>query len=154
VGRRSWNTTGLSPFLSERARSRAPEILSYAAVTGAAMLVSPNGEVVLFTGAAAELDIERIARRARGFGGSENVVSFSDATTCIHAGPVCRGWMLCVLSTMGAAPAQVIERLRRASSVLALALVDGGGARSRGGGSGSGGLPAEVFARQPSPRKN
>lgn len=60
MGDGGWNAKGLSPFLSERARSRAPQVLSYAAVTGAAMLVSPSGEVVLFSGAA-EVDAERIA---------------------------------------------------------------------------------------------
>ena len=123
MGDGSWSSSGLSPFLSERARSRAPQILSFAAVTGAAMLVSPHGEVVLVSGSS-EVDIERVVRLAEALGGSSKVVSFTHDGTCVHAAPVCLGWMLCVLSTVGAYPGQIIERLQRASAVLALALVD------------------------------
>jgi hypothetical protein len=52
----------VSPFLTERARSRAPQILAYAAFTGAAILVSPTGEVALSSGASVEIDAARIAR--------------------------------------------------------------------------------------------
>ena len=152
MGDGGWNAKGLSPFLSERARSRAPQILSYAAVTGAAMLVSPSGEVVLFSGTA-EVDVERVVRVAAALGGASAVTSFAEGTTCIHAAPVCMGWMLCILSTVGAYPGQVIERLRRASEVLALALVDGV-ATGSGGGPGPDGAPAEVFAARLPARRN
>jgi hypothetical protein len=76
MGDGSWKRSGLSPFLSERARSRAPQVLSYAAVTGAALLVSPTGEVVLFAGTA-EADLERVARLAAHLGGTTAVVSFA-----------------------------------------------------------------------------
>jgi hypothetical protein len=93
MGAGGWNAKGLSPFLSGRARSRAPQVLSYAAVTGAAMLVSPGGEVVLFSGTAAEVDVERIVRVAAALGGASAVTSFAEGTTCVHAAPVCMGWM-------------------------------------------------------------
>jgi hypothetical protein len=146
MGEGRWTTSGLSPFLSERARSRAPQVLSYAAVTGAALLVSPRGEVVLRSGAA-EVDDARVARLAAALGGSTALVSFAHGSSCVHAAPVCMGWMLCVLSTVGAAPGQVIERLQRASAVLALALVDGV-APGTAGGSGGHGAPAEVSAHR------
>jgi hypothetical protein len=153
MGDGGWNAKGLSPFLSERARSRAPQVLSYAAVTGAAMLVSPSGKIVLFSGTAAEVDVERIVRVAAALGGASAVTSFAEGTTCVHAAPVCMGWMLCVLSTVGTYPGQVIERLRRASVVLALALVDGV-APGSGGGPGPDGAPAQVFADRLPARRN
>jgi hypothetical protein len=153
MGDGGWNAKGLSPFLSERALSRAPQVLSYAAVTGAAVPVSPRGEVVLFSGST-EVDIERIARLAAALGGTSAVVSFAEGTTCVHAAPVCMGWMLCILSTVGVYPGQVVERLHRASAVLALALVDGVAPGSGGGRSGPDGAPAEVFAARLPARKN
>jgi hypothetical protein len=150
MGKGSWKSSGLSPFLTDRARDRAPQILSFAAVTGAAMLVSPSGEVVLFSGAA-EVDVERIARLARALGGADAVTSFAEGTTCVHAAPI---WMLCVLSTVGAYPGDVIERMRRASAVLGLALVDGVTPGSGGHGPASGGAPAEVFAVRAAHRKS
>jgi hypothetical protein len=153
MGDGGWSRSGLSPFLSERARSRAPQVLSYAAVTGAAMLVSPRGEVVLLSGST-EADIERVARLAEHRGGANAVVSFSHDNTCVHAAPVCMGWMLCIMSTVGAYPGQVIERLHRATAVLALALVDGVSAGGGGGGHGPDGAPAEVFAARLQARKN
>lgn len=148
-----WNANGLSPFLSERARRRAPQVLSYAAITGAAILVSPSGEIVLFSGAAAEIDVERVARLAARLGGRDDVVSFAEAGACVHAAPVCMGWMLCIVSTVGASAGQIVERLRRACAVLALALVDGPSPRSSGGERGGGGAPSEAFVTI-SQRKN
>jgi len=157
MGHGAWNARGLSPFLSERARSRAPQILSYAAVTGAAMLVSPTGEVALFSGAAPEVDIARIARVAQARCGRSLVASFPWNTVCVHATPVAMGWVLCVISTAGTYPGHIMERVRRASAVLALALalVDGG-AQGAGGGGGaaSGGAPAAVFIERLPERKN
>jgi hypothetical protein len=153
MGQGIWSSAGRSPFLSERARSRAPQVLSYAAVTGAAMLVSPRGEVVLRSGST-EVDVERVARLAEHRGAATAVVSFAHGNTCVHAGPVSMGWMLCVLSTVGVYPGQVIERLHRASHVLALALADGVAPRSGGGGHGPAGAPAEVFATRWPARRN
>lgn len=117
------------------------------------MLVSPAGAVVLSTGDAAEVDAARVARTVVGLGARHEVTSFRLGTVCVHAAPVCQGWMLFVLSTAGVNPTFVIERLRRASYVLALALVDGvdpGGP----GDAGSGGAAAEVFAARLPARKN
>jgi hypothetical protein len=140
-----WHSGGPSPFLTERARIRAPQILSYAAVPGAAMLVAPSGAVVLFSGEASELDVSRIGQAVAALGGSHDMSTFRVGTACVHAARVCQGWTLCVLSTAGMAPSFVIERLRRASNVLALALVDGVRPDAAGG-SGSGGAAAAVFA--------
>jgi hypothetical protein len=141
----AWSMGGASPFLSERARTRAPQVLSYAAVTGAAMLISPAGAVVLFSGEAPEIDLARVAQAAAALA-KQDSRSFRVGATCVHAAPVCLGWVLCVLSTAGVHPSLVIERLRRASHVLALALMDGvgpGGSGTRGGSA-----PAEVFAER------
>jgi hypothetical protein len=155
MGHGSWNAKGLSPFLSERARNRAPQILSYAAVTGAAMLVSPSGEVALFSGAAPEVDVTRIARVAQARCGTSAVASFPWGSICVHSVPVSMGWVLCVLSTGGASPGHVIERARRASAVLALALADSGVPNAGGGdGSPGSGAPAEVLAARLAERKN
>jgi hypothetical protein len=81
--------TGASPFLSERARARAPQILSYAAVAGSAFLVSPSGEVVLFTGSSTDVDVVRaahVASRRLATGG--DLVSFRHEDLCVHAAPV------------------------------------------------------------------
>jgi hypothetical protein len=117
------------------------------------MLVSPAGAVVLSTGDAAEVDATRVARTVVGLGARHAVTSFRIGTTCVHAATVSHGWMLCVLSTAGVNPTFVIERLRRASHVLALALADGV-APGGPGDAGSGGAPAEVFAARLSARKN
>lgn len=151
VARSVWST-GSSPFLTERARARAPQILSYAAVTGGALLLAPNGKVVLFSGAAGEADLERIARIAAALGAADKVVAFKEHNVCVHAAPVCMGWTLCVLSTVGAFPGDVVERLRRASAVMALALVDGVPSGGGTGGAGPEGAPAEVMARARNPR--
>lgn len=136
---------GPSPFLTERARTRAPQVLSYAAVAGAAMLVSPLGAVVLFSGDAPEVDADKIARIASALAAGRDARSFRVGAMCVHAAPVCLGWTLCVLSTAGVHPSFVIDRLQRASRVLALALTDVVGTGTSGG-SGSGGAPAEAFA--------
>ena len=151
MGIEGWRIGGPSPFLTERARTRAPQVLAYAAAPGAAMLVAPSGAVVLFSGEATEVDAARIGRAAAAaLGATRDVSSFRVGTTCAHAAPVCHGWTLCVLSTAGVQPSLVIERLRRASHVLALALFDGN--TPPPGDSGSGGAPAEVFAARPPDR--
>ncbi|HVJ88928.1 MAG TPA: hypothetical protein VM580_03930, partial [Labilithrix sp.] len=53
------------------------------------------------------------------------------------------GWTLCAIST-GIEPRIILERLRRASAVMALALVDGGSPGSPDGGAAPSGSPAEV----------
>ena len=125
MGDGRWRANGLSPFLSERARIRAPEILSFAAVTGAAMLVSPRGEVVLASGSTSDADGDRIARIARAQGGGERITSFTFGTICVHTAPVCMGWMLCVLSTSGvssstASPALAQSWRSRSSTALVM----------------------------------
>ena len=116
------------------------------------MLVSPSGTVVLIRGDAPEADADRIARTAAALGAAHAVTSFRAGTVCVHAAPVCHGWTLCVLSTVGVHPSFVIERLRRASHVLALALEDGVRTGGRGGSS-DGGAPAEVFSLRVPERK-
>ena len=138
-----WKLGGASPFLTERARVRAPEILAYVGIAGAAMLVSPAGVVVLVSGDATEVDAGRIARIAAARRDGEAVWSFRVGSTCVHTASVCHGWTLCVLSTAGVPPSLVSDRLRRASYVLALALMDG--VEPVGGvGGGNSGAPAEV----------
>jgi hypothetical protein len=144
VGIDGWQRGGPSPFLTERARARAPQILAYAAAPGAAMLVAPSGAVVLSSGEASDVDACRVAHAVAALGANHEVSSFRLGTTCVHAAPVGHGFALCILSTAGVHPSLVIERLRRASHVLALALADG--VRPDSGGSGSGGAPAVVFA--------
>jgi hypothetical protein len=117
------------------------------------MLVAPSGEVVLSSGCA-EVDVDRVARLAAGLGAATSLVSFADGTSCVHAAPVCMGWTLCVLSTAGVSPGLVIERLQRASAVLAMALVDGVARGSGDGGQGPDGAPAVVFAGSLPARKN
>ncbi len=117
------------------------------------MLVSPAGDVVMTSGDLAEVDLAHVARVAHGLGGGGDVVSFKHENVCVHAAPVAVGWVLCVLSTVGAAPNVIVERLGRASRVLALALADGPGPVRDDGGAGGGAAPAEVFAsRLPSRR--
>lgn len=143
----------MSPFLSERARKRAPQILSYAAVGGVAVLVSPRGEIVMVSGAATEVDLEGVARRVSGLASANGHRSFKVGNACVHALPVTMGWVLCVMSTLGVHPGPIVERLRRAGAVMAMALMDGAAPSSSGGGSGSGGAPAEV-ALAPKHRAN
>jgi hypothetical protein len=130
--------------LTERARARAPQILAYAAAPGAAMLVAPSGAVVPSSGEASDVDACRVGHAVTALGANHEVSSFRLGTTCVHAAPVGHGFSLCILSTAGVHPSFVIERLRRARHVLALALADGVGPGSCG--SGSGGSFAAVFA--------
>ena len=139
-----WRAAPLSPFVSERARSRAPQILAFAGLTGAAALVAPDNEIVLSSGTAADIDLTHVACVARMVGGGRGVVSFREGASCVHAKPVVDGWMLCIVSTFGVTPALVIDRLERASHVLALALRDGGGVGGGSTGSGPSGASAEV----------
>lgn len=133
---------GVSPFFTERARSRAPQILSYAAVGGAALLVAPSGEVVMMSGSVAEMDLDRVAHLANAAAAASRR-SFKVGSACVHVTPITAGWTLCAISTE-IAPGVILERLRRASAVMALALVDGGSPRSPGGGSAPSGSPTEV----------
>jgi hypothetical protein len=149
----AWSDKGLSPFLTERARSRAPHILSYAASGGAALLISPRGDVALLEGAAPELNLERLARVTQGRCGCSVTVSFAWGSTCVYGIPIAMGWVLCVLPADGVHPGHVLERLRRASAVLALAFEDGGIPNAGNGGAPpEGGAPAHAFV--PTARKN
>jgi hypothetical protein len=138
----------LPPFRSERAAARAPEILRYCALAGGAFLISPSGAVSLRSGSAMEIDTARVARvaLARASRHRGDVLSFVTGRTCVYAAAIGQGWTLCVLSTLGAQPVAIIERLRRASRVLALALVDGSPGGPVGSPPNDGGAPAEVFA--------
>jgi len=126
----------LWPFFTARARSRAPQILSYAAAGGAAVLVAPNGKVVMTRGDIAGLDIERVARVVSG--ASEPRRAFRVGSACVHAAPITAGWVLCAISTIHQ-PDEIRKRLLRASAVMAMALVDGGAGRPDGGSAPPGG---------------
>ncbi len=141
-----------SPFLSARARERAPQVLAFAAVTGAAILVGPSGRVALVSGAAPDVELERVARLARVLGAAEREVSFRDGLACVHAAPVAMGWVLCAISVVAASPVEVAARVRRASAVLALALADGIDRGGSGSPPGGGGAPAEVRVAPRRPR--
>jgi hypothetical protein len=147
-------STGASPFMSERARARAPQVLSYAAVSGSAFLISPKGEVVLFTGSSTDVDMVRVAHVAsQRLANGSDVISFCHEDLCVHAAPVAMGWVLCILSTIGLPPSMTVDRLRRTSALLALALVNGPTSSSSGSDKGGGGTPAEVFAARLPNRK-
>lgn len=138
-----WRALGVSPFFTERARDRAPQILSYASVGGAALLVAPSGEIVMMSGNSSGFDLDRVARLVS-TASSDPRRSFKVGSACVHLTPVTAGWTLCAVST-GIQPGVILERLRRASAVMALALVDGGTVPgSPGGGSAPSGAPAEV----------
>lgn len=146
-----WKLRDAYAFMTERARTRAPQIIDYAAAPGAAFLVAPNGEIVLEGGTTVDIDVVRVARKASAFVASRDSAVFVERRTCVHAVSVHDGWTLCVLSTGGLASELVRDRTKRAAHVLALALVDG----VRGGGSdrGSGGAPADARVDLPSRRK-
>jgi hypothetical protein len=112
---------------------RAPQVIEYASATGAAALVSPSGEIVLFSGSAPDVDLARVPRAARLVGGARAPVAFRLGGACVHAGPVRDGWMLCIVALSEVAPTLAAERLRKAAHVLALALVDGVRSGSSGG---------------------
>jgi hypothetical protein len=141
-----WTIDGPSPFLTERARTRAPQVLDYAAAPGAAVLVSPDGDIALSSAPSLDIDLAHVARMATALGGARAVTSFASGGACVHAAPVRSGWMLCVVSLAGVSPVVTLERLRRAAHVLALALLDGAAPGTSGGSSG-GPAPAEAFAR-------
>lgn len=111
-----------SPFITERARTRAPLVVEHAAVAGGAALVSPAGDVILSAG---EVDLAHAARVARRLGASRAHVTFRTDTACIQAGPVRGGWSLCVAARPDVPPIVIAERLRKSAHVLALALTDG-----------------------------
>lgn len=117
-------------------------------MSGAALLVSPRGEVALVSGTALDVDLEGIARRAIAVGGAN---AHEVGNACVHALPVTMGWMLCVVSTLRVHPGPILERLRRAGAVMALALVDGSSPMSGEGGSSPSGAPAVV---SPHPRRS
>ena len=139
-------TTGPLPFLSDRARQRAPQILAYAAVTGAAMLISPAGEVVLFRGSAVDVDANSLARLAARAAAraDRDVATLAYEGVCVHATALTMGWTLCLISNLGSAPPTVLDRLERAGKAMRLALLDGPPPSGRGSASGSGGAPAEM----------
>jgi hypothetical protein len=144
-----WSGTAM-PLLSDRARDRLPQVLDFAAVTGAAMLLAPSGEIACESGSALELDtahLARLAARAVRTAGDRAHVSFSHAGVCVHAAPIGAGWALCIVSSVGAQPSAVLDRLTRAGRVLALALRDVPFA-SGGRGGGPTGAPAEVRVRR------
>ena len=140
-----WTLGGPSPFLTERARIRAPQVIEYAAATGAAALISPDGQVVLFGGSAPDIDLGRVARTARIVGAARSHASFRVGDACVHAGPVRDGWTLCIVSVTELTPVVTIDRLRKAAHVLALALVDGMPSGSPGTGGSHGPAPAQRF---------
>ncbi|AKV02285.1 hypothetical protein AKJ09_08948 [Labilithrix luteola] len=128
-----WKLGASSPFLSDRARARAPQIVDYAAAGGGAILVSPAGDVVLSRGTNDDLERRLVVRTARQLGGAERLASFQVGRFCVHAAPVRDGWMLCTLSCASISPTILVDRLKRASHVMALALLDG--EMPKGGGS-------------------
>lgn len=142
----TWKRGGASPFLTGRARERAPQVIEYAAASGAAALVSPSGEIVLFAGSAVDVDLTRIARTARLLGAARTDVCFRAGEVCVQAAPVVHGWTLCVISIPPVAPSVTAERLHKAAHVLALALLDS--VSPSGAGTPQGPAPAEaaVFA--------
>lgn len=142
MSRERWNVPGLSPFVTERAQSRAPQILSYAAAGGAALLVAPSGEVVMTSGSIDGLPLQSVCR----FANTASSRSFTVGNACVHVTPIVAGWKLCAVS-QGIEPRVIIERLRRASAVMAYALVDAGSRDpqgSPGGGAAPSGSLAEV----------
>jgi hypothetical protein len=132
---------GVSPFFTERARVRAPQILSYAAVGGAALLVAPSGELVMASGSAVGLDLDRVARLARAASASRRSFKVGDA--CVQATAITAGWTLCAISR-GIQTGVIRERLQRASAVMALALLDGGSQGSPGAGPAPNSAPIEL----------
>jgi hypothetical protein len=88
-----WSAPGVSPFFTERARTRAPQILSYAAVGGAALLVAPSGDVVMMSGSMVGLDLARVARLPNGTA-SASRRSFKVGSACVHVTPITAGWTL------------------------------------------------------------
>ena len=148
-----WRIGGPSPFFTERARERAPVIVDYAAAPGAAFLLSPAGDVVLYSGSIDDAEASRIAGAIRTRGGADGVRFLRFDGKWVHFASVCRGWCLCVVTTTAADSDETLDRTRRASRVLAMALVDGGSPGNSGGAAPSG-APAEVFAELPRRRRS
>jgi hypothetical protein len=109
------------------------------------MLVSPKGEVVMVSGSAAEVNLAKIAGDAIALGAAETHRSFKVGNACVHALPITMGWTLCAISTVAVHPGPIVERLRRASAVMALALTDAP-PRFGGGGSSPTGAPSVASA--------
>jgi hypothetical protein len=141
-------------------RSKAPQILAYAGLTGVALLVSPRGEIALSSREATPAEdgiAEVVAARMRR-DSSNAVLAFAHpGYASVHAVHVSMGWVFCVVSTFEVSSAGVIERLRRSRNVLALAFsAKRAGSGSAGGRNGSG-SPAEAFMFAPvarSPRRD
>jgi hypothetical protein len=129
---------------------RAPQALEYAALAGAAIVVSPAGEIVLARGASPELDLGRVARVAAALV-EDDTKTFAFGTTCAHAAPIGRGWTMCVVSTHDVQPAVAADRLRRASRILKMALLDA--APRPGPTPGPDAPPAQDFATMLRPRR-
>lgn len=144
-----WKFGAASPFLSERARVRAPQIVDYAAAGGGAVLVSPTGDVILSRGTIDDLERRLVVRTARQLGAGDGLVSFQVGRFCVHAAPVRDGWLLCTFSCTSISPTVLVDRLKRASQVMALALVDDGRSGdhegSRAGSSGTGSTSARIY---------
>jgi hypothetical protein len=135
---------GVSPFLTERARERAPKILEYAATPGVAMLISPHGDAVMTSGAVQDVDVESVARAAFAVGARRQLTSFRLQSGCVHVARLSGRWLLCVVAFVELTPGAALERLRKAANVFRLALVDGGAPHTSGDG-GASGAPAQAF---------
>jgi hypothetical protein len=143
------------PFSTEHARNRAEDVLAYVGVTGAAMLVSPEGEVAMTRGAVDALDVQAVARTATSSGAADRLVHFTVGGACVHAAPVFGGWVLCVVSTYPVAPVEMTERVAKAAYVLRPAFTDGTrGITPRRPGGGGEPPTAEVFAFAGRPRRS
>jgi hypothetical protein len=134
--------SSMKPYLSERVRDRSMAVIAWAGVTGAALLFSDQGDAFSAGDRARDLDAVDLARRATLTAHGMTTWSFPYDGACAHATTVAEGWTLCVVSTVGATPAAVIERLERAAHVLALALRASG--MPREGGTPPAGAPAHA----------
>lgn len=105
-------------------------------------MFSDDGDVLSAGDGASDLDVGDLARRATMTAHGMTTWSFPYEGACAHATTVAEGWTLCVVSTVGATPTAVIERLERAAHVLALALRVSGVPRE--GGTPPTGAPASV----------
>ena len=97
--------------------------MEWAAATGGAALVSPDGRVALAKGSV-DVDLAHVAHMARRLDAARHDVSFRTRDVCVLAGPVGHGWALCIVSTPDVVPAATTERLHKAARLLALALAD------------------------------
>lgn len=140
----------VKPFLNDRVRDRAAAVVAWAGVTGAAVLFSDDGDVLVAGDRASDLDIADFARRATMTAHGMTTWSFPYEGASATATTVAEGWTLCVISTMRATPSGVFERLERAAHVLALALRASGATRD--GGDPPTGAPARAFVTKPRSR--